>query len=75
VLGKSIFALDFGLPVDQLRDDIRKVAGGAEATAEHVVEALNRRGRTFRCKVLISQMKDGASASHGVILLLEPAEE
>ncbi len=75
VLRKSIFALDFGLPVDRLRDDIRKVAGGSAEVAENVVEALNRRGREFRCKVLVSQMKDGDGTPHGVILMLEPIAE
>ena len=59
VLGKSVFALDFGLPVDQLRDDIRTVTGGSAEVAESVVGALNRRGREFQCKVLVTQMQDG----------------
>jgi two-component system CheB/CheR fusion protein len=75
VLGKSIFGLDFGLPVDRLREDIRKVASGSGDVAEQIVEAMDRRGRSLTCKVLVSQMTDGAGARHGVILLVEPVTE
>ncbi len=40
-----------------------------------MVRALNRRGREFQCKVLVTQMQDGDGKRHGVIMLLEPLDE
>ena len=72
VRGKSLFALDFGLPVEHLQQSIRDVMGGGADFSEVVVDATNRRGKRFRCKVTVSRMgttHDGA----GAILLMEVA--
>ena len=70
VVGKSLFALDFGLPADRLTQPIRAVAAGTKEFHEETLEATNRRGKDFRCKVLVSRLEqDGAT---GLILLMEP---
>jgi len=72
---KNLFALDFGLPVDQLRKPIRDtLAPGAEPFLELTLDAVNRRGKAIRCKVLVSPMRDGDGNGHGVILLVEEVE-
>src|SRR5262245_62071395 len=72
VSGKSLFALDFGLPVEQLRLPIRAVMSGSEDFSELVLDAVNRRGQAFRCKVTVSRMQNQADGD-GAILLMEVA--
>jgi hypothetical protein len=38
------------------------------------IDATNRKGRRFRCKVLISPMRNHDGDQDGAILLMEPAE-
>ena len=75
VEGKNLFSLDFGLPVDELRQAIRDCMSGAAAFVEATLDATNRRGRPIRSKVVCSQMKDETGDAHGVILLIEEIRE
>jgi two-component system CheB/CheR fusion protein len=73
VVGKSLFALDFGLPAEQLKQPLREVADGTKEFHEETLDAMNRRGRDFRCKILISPLaSSGDGTRGGVILLMEP---
>ena len=70
VAGQSFFNLEIGLPVDQLRETIRSCIAGAEQL-ESSLDAVNRRGRSFRCHVTCNPLI-GADQSHqGVILVME----
>ena len=71
VRGKSLFALDIGLPIEQLQQSIREVMSGSSSFSEVSVPATNRRGQPFVCRVSVSRMSDGAT---GAILLMEVAE-
>ena len=71
--GKSLFALDFGLPVEQLQLPIREVTSGTRDLSELVLDAVNRRGQSFRCKVTVSRMRNHSDGD-GAILLMEVAE-
>ncbi len=51
VLGKSLFSLDIGLPVEQLRMIIRDSISGRRQFQEIIIEAMNRRGRQIKCYV------------------------
>ena len=75
VRGKSIFALDFGLPVDQLRPQLRTVLSGKTEFEEAVLSSVSRRGKQFECKVLVSPMNDVDGAGDGAILLMEPMDD
>jgi two-component system CheB/CheR fusion protein len=75
VRGKNLFTLDIGLPVDQLAPTIRECMSSPDESAEIVVDARDRRGRSFRCKVVCSPMRDDGGNHHGVILLMEPTED
>ena len=70
VRGKSIFALDIGLPVDRLRDPIRECVAH-DASSQVVLDATNRRGKRIRCKVSCNPMTDGGDNHHGVMLFVE----
>jgi two-component system CheB/CheR fusion protein len=67
---KNVLALDIGLPVDRLRKPILDCLGGADAS-DVTLDATNRRGRQFRCRVAISPMRGVDGATPGVILLME----
>jgi two-component system, chemotaxis family, CheB/CheR fusion protein len=54
VKGKLLQDLDIGLPVDRIRDQVRGCMGTDEP--DIVVEAVNRRGRSIRCRVSCSRL-------------------
>ncbi|WP_375504386.1 CheR family methyltransferase [uncultured Nostoc sp.] len=56
VLGKSIFSLDIGLPVEQLRSPIRDSLSGKKQFQEMILDATNRRGRQIKCYLAITPL-------------------
>ena len=70
VLDKSFFALDIGLPAEQLRDMIRSVRKGGAPHQELTVEALTRRGRSIRCRVMAHVISNGDRPA-GAVLVME----
>ncbi|QLE47449.1 PAS domain S-box protein [Nostoc sp. C057] len=56
VLGKSIFSLDIGLPVEQLRSPLRDCLSGKKQFQEMILEATNRRGRQIKCYLAITPL-------------------
>ncbi|MFS0514420.1 CheR family methyltransferase [Nostoc sp. UIC 10607] len=56
VLGKSIFSLDIGLPVEQLRSPIRESISGKKQFQEMILDATNRRGRQIKCYLAITPL-------------------
>jgi two-component system, chemotaxis family, CheB/CheR fusion protein len=71
VRGQSILSLDIGLPVEQLREPIRNCLAETETRQETVLEAINRRGRTFQCRVNYNPLIGFQRERLGVILLME----
>jgi two-component system CheB/CheR fusion protein len=66
--GQNVLALDIGLAVERLKPAARAVLGGAEQE-EMVVEATNRRGRAFQCRVTLLPLRSGSDgAVSGVIV-------
>ncbi len=67
--GKSLFALDIGLPMDRLRPAMRAcLESDGQRQEELVVDAVNRRGRTFKCRIGCAQLRDARGQASGVIL-------
>ncbi|MEH1922902.1 CheR family methyltransferase [Nostoc sp.] len=56
VIGKSIFSLDIGLPVEQLRSPIRDSLSGKKQFQEMIFDATNRRGRQIKCYLAITPL-------------------
>jgi two-component system CheB/CheR fusion protein len=56
VLGKSIFSLDIGLPVEQLRSPLRDSLSGKKQFQEMILDATNRRGRQIKCYLAITPL-------------------
>ena len=71
-----LMALDFGLPVDKVRQQIRDTLAGRSEREEVVVEATNRRGKPFPCRVTFLPLgTSGDGAVPGVIMMMEEVAE
>jgi two-component system CheB/CheR fusion protein len=69
---QNLLALDFGLPVEQLKTQLRGCLNGGSARDEIVLQATNRRGQQFECRVTclpIGNNDDGRVS--GVIMMME----
>jgi two-component system, chemotaxis family, CheB/CheR fusion protein len=71
-LGQNFLNLDIGLPTEQLRQPLRACLNGAKTTAyEVVLDAINRLGRSIRCRVTCTPLIDNQQRIMGGILLME----
>ncbi|MGW5733986.1 MULTISPECIES: CheR family methyltransferase [Streptomyces] len=68
VMGEPFFALDFGLPTDQLREVIQQCVASGKRSGPVIIPAVNRLGRHIDCAVICSPF-DGHNG--GVVLLME----
>jgi two-component system CheB/CheR fusion protein len=69
VEGRRLSELDIGLPTAELAADLDAVLSGSDRSRGRTVEAINRRGRTFRCAVrMIALANDGGPA--GALVLM-----
>jgi two-component system, chemotaxis family, CheB/CheR fusion protein len=69
---EHLMALDIGLPVDEVRQQVRDTLTGRSQREEVVIEATNRRGKAFTCRVTLMPLgssDDGAVA--GVVMMME----
>ena len=74
-LGNEFPRLDIGLPVDQVTTAIRQCFLQGGQHNEFEVEAVNRRGRKFSCKVTL--LPSRLTGDHGwkMIVLMEDARQ
>jgi len=73
-LGQHFLNLDIGLPVERLRNPIRKALSGEDHTGPLHLEAVSRRGHTIECVVTLTPL-DGSNERRGVIVMMQPAED
>jgi two-component system, chemotaxis family, CheB/CheR fusion protein len=74
VIGRSFSKLDIGLPVADLIAPLREVMAQPAAELrprEILVAAVNRRGRDFWCRVVVSRMNATSGILDGVCILME----
>jgi two-component system CheB/CheR fusion protein len=72
---QHLLSLDIGLPVEQLKQPIRAVLNGASEREEVTLDAVNRRGRPFRCRVSCLPLSDeDGGAVRGALLVMEPVD-
>jgi two-component system, chemotaxis family, CheB/CheR fusion protein len=70
---QHLFALAIGIPMDELKQPLRACLTGVSEREELVLEAHNRRGKAFQCRVVCLPVNGGSDgAVSGVILLMEP---
>ena len=72
--GRHLFGLDIGLQLDAVRTALLGILAGEEERAAVEVEALNRRGRSFRVSVTVLRLGLGADDVNGAILLTAPVD-
>ncbi|HMJ12497.1 MAG TPA: CheR family methyltransferase [Polyangiaceae bacterium] len=70
VLGLSLLDLDIGLPVKPLEPELRACIESGESGRQVNLDAVNRRGRAFCCRVSVSSIRIG-DGQRGAILLME----
>ncbi len=69
VHGKSLMGLDIGLPVEQL--PLKSFMSGATEYQEFTLDAVNRRGKSFRCRVECIGFTNGKDSQQGTILIMD----
>jgi len=69
--GESIFNLDIGLPLGQLKQFVRDCLEPGAQSSETTIDATNRRGQPIRCRVSFSPLTTGGRLPDGVILVME----
>jgi two-component system CheB/CheR fusion protein len=72
-LGQPLLALDIGLPVGELVAPINDAIKSANGFREVILDATNRRGKRFMCRVQCSAMA-AVDGGRGAILLMEAVE-
>ena len=74
VQGQSLWALDIGLPIEQLRAPLRNCLTGITDRQESVISATNRRGQPIRCRLTYNPLIGYEKNIQGVIILMEETE-
>jgi two-component system, chemotaxis family, CheB/CheR fusion protein len=75
VKGQSLWTLNIGLPVEQMREPLRNCLTRATERQESVVSAMNRRGQTIQCRLSYNPLMGHKNDIQGVIILMEEAIE
>src|SRR2546421_588095 len=73
-IGQPVPGLDIGLPLSDLAKPIKNCLNSGDGYQELTVEATNRRGKRFTCRVQCTAM-GGPDGGRSVILLMEAVEE
>ena len=69
---EHLMALDIGLPVEKLRQQIKDTLTGESEREEVVLEATNRRGKAFTCRVTFLPLGSGGDGNvAGLIMMME----
>ena len=75
VRGAHLLNLDIGLPVAELKSAIKDILAEADGSRVTVVQATNRRGRGFACRVTASPLRGGDHSVTGAILIMEDQQD
>ncbi len=76
VLGRSLFGLDIGLPVERLKKPILNVLNHDGTGMEEVtVNAINRRGKKMRVKAKASHLVNRDKQINGAIIIIDQVQE
>jgi two-component system, chemotaxis family, CheB/CheR fusion protein len=67
-----LLSLDIGLPLEELRHQLRATLAGESDREEVVLAATNRRGKPFQCRVTFMPLGNGVDGNtSGVIMMME----
>jgi two-component system, chemotaxis family, CheB/CheR fusion protein len=73
VEGTDLLSLDIGLPVDELGGPLEEALSTASKSTDLVLDAVNRRGRAFRCEVRVMPLFSASQGLFGGIVLMREA--
>ncbi|HEX7242711.1 MAG TPA: CheR family methyltransferase [Longimicrobiaceae bacterium] len=71
VEGQAFQNLDIGLPVERLKGSIRACIEERSAAEELVLDAVNRRGRSIRCRITCAPLTTPEREVLGAVVLME----
>ena len=71
VKGQSLLKLDIGLPVSQLRNAIHASINDGAVLQEMILDAVNRRGRSIKCRITINPLRTVAGERQGAVIMME----
>ena len=71
VVGRSLLHLDIGLPVEKLVGPVNAFLAGNGKYEELVLDAVNRRGKSIRCRVTCTLRLGTTGERRGVVLLMD----
>ncbi|MBV9603608.1 MAG: PAS domain-containing protein [Solirubrobacterales bacterium] len=71
---EHLLGLDIGLPVEKLKQQLREMLNGGSGREEVVLDATNRRGKAFQCRVTLLPLGAGDGQASGVIMMMEDAD-
>ena len=74
VQNKPLFNLDFGLPLEQIREPINNCLNHDQTQQDFVISAVNRRGKTFDCRLSIDALWNINQEKFGVIIIMREVE-
>ena len=74
VQGRSLLSLDIGLPVEKVKVATRACLIGESEYEESTLDAINRRGKSIRCRVTCAPIVGANNERHGSILTMEEME-
>ncbi len=66
-----LFNLDFGLPLEQIREPINRCLNEDQTQQDFVISAVNRRGKTFDCRLSIDALWNINKEKFGVIIIMQ----
>ncbi len=69
---QHLFSLDIGLPVEKLKSPLRALLNGDSEREEVTIEATNRRGKTFQCRVTCLPLGRNGGRAASLIMMMEP---
>ncbi len=69
--GRSLLALDVGLPLQPLRVLLAEVVAGLATQREAVVDARDRFGRTIECSISCTALLDASGSVSGAVVQME----
>jgi two-component system, chemotaxis family, CheB/CheR fusion protein len=75
VKGQSLWTLDIGLPLEQMREPLRNCLTRAMERQESVISAMNRRGQTIQCRLSYNPLMGHKNDIQGVIIVMEEVIE
>ncbi|MGN6663305.1 MAG: CheR family methyltransferase [Solirubrobacterales bacterium] len=70
VEGEDLLALDIGLPVKELKKPLEAATSPSSSSTHLVLDAVNRRGRGFRCEVRVMPLVSEKQGLYGGIVLM-----